>query len=169
VADDAVHDGEDGAALDPAAQEGGVAGAAREVGLADGPGGGGVDEGEVGGAVLGEGTKAQGVQAAESGGLDGHEADEAIPGDGAGVDEGLGVEGECGLEADQAEGGVLKGKGLFVGGVRGVVGGEVGDGAVGDALDEGGGVGLFAEGRVDLGGGVVVVAGVVGDGGNPRR
>ncbi len=141
-----------------------------QAGLVDDPAGGGVDEGDVGAAAFGEeavGAKAiglvGGVEPAEAGGLGGEEGDEAWPGDGAGVDEGFGVEGEGGFEAHEAEGRVFEGELFFVGAVGGVVGGEEGNGAVCDALAEGLHVGLFAEGGVYLGEGVVAIAGVVGE------
>ncbi len=113
----------------------------------------------------GEGSFA--VEAHDAGGGDGHFFDELEPGEVAGFDEGFGVEGERGFEADDAEGGFVEFEFFFFAGVGGVVGGEAVDGAVDDALDAGVDVGLGAERRVHFGVGVVAAvegaAGFVGE------
>src|SRR5688500_8084258 len=81
----------------------------------------------------------------------------------AGGDEGLDVEGERGLEAEDAVGGVLEFELFFLGEVGGVVGGEAVDRAVDDAADAGICVALSPQGRVHLVVRVERAAGFVGE------
>lgn len=108
----------------------------------DGPFGSGVDKRDVGGCALGEGAVGQ---AQELRGAGGHGGDELRPGEDAGFDECLDEKGERRFEADDAEGGGLEFALLVLVCVRGVVGDEAVDGAVADAFEAGGDVGLRAQ------------------------
>ena len=116
----------------------------------------GIEEHDVGGGADVERADA-GDDAVEAEGADGADRqalDQGLEGDAAIVDEAHAEAERC-LEAADAEGGVVELAELFDDGVRGVVGGDAVDGAVGEACDAGVDVVLRAEGRVHLGVGVV--------------
>ena len=122
------------------------------------PLGGRVDQGEVGAAAR---LDAHGLEPHDDARVDGHELDHAAPADRAGVHQVGEHRAQAGLDAGHAEGRQLELAGLLVVGVGGVIGGDAVDGAVGDALDELGGVLCGAKRRVHLERGGVVVADVV--------
>src|SRR5690606_23394492 len=108
-----------------------------------------VDEGEVGGLTSRDGTAVAGGPP-DPGGREGHPLGDAGPVQQAGVDHGLLHHGQRGLQADHAHGGGGPLAVLVLVRVRGVVGGDDVDGAVGQRLAQGEHVPLGAQRRVDL-------------------
>lgn len=148
-------------ALELAADPGGVGGLAEEVAVAGGPFFLGVEEGDVG---VGAGLQGAFLEAEDFGGAVGEE------GEGAGEGEALGEvelpqdDAQGGLQADDAEGGVVELDVFLVVGVRGVAGGDAVDGAVFQRIQDGDTIFLGAEGRVHLEVGVEALDFVVGEG-----
>lgn len=158
MGDLAAADRERGPTFQDAAQEGCVLRAAFEVIGAEFPFERGINDGDIGGAADREGTETGGIESAEFCGFEREEGDEARPVDCTARNKGFRVEGERRLETDETERGFLEGEGLFVGRVRGVIGSQDGDRAIGDAGAEHVDVALFAERGIDLAERVVTVA-----------
>ena len=81
------------------------------------------------------------------GGAGGHQVDQLHPVDVARLDQRLDVQRQGAFQADDAERGVGEFQFLFLGAMRGVIGGEAVDGAVLDAFDAGGDIGGGAQRR----------------------